>query len=106
MPKASGFQNLIEKVWGQYGDDVGKSLIHLGAVGWFFSAVAQIGMIATNKDIEKKEKKFLIPQEIADGVINVGLYYSICQAIKYIGDSLAENSVIMTQTTGKTIKRY
>ena len=51
MPKASGFQNLIEKVWGQYGDDVGKSLIHLGAVGWFFSAVAQIGMIATNKDI-------------------------------------------------------
>lgn len=104
MPKASGFQNLIEKVWGQYGDDVGKSLIHLGAVGWFFSAVAQIGMIATNKDIEKKEKKFLIPQEIADGVINVGLYYSICQAIKYIGDSVAENSAIMTQTTEKTIR--
>ena len=66
MPKASGFQNLIEKVWGQYGDDVGKSLIHLGAVGWFFSAVAQIGMIATNKDIEKKEKKYTFAINVSE----------------------------------------
>ena len=74
MPKF----NLLEKLWCEYSDDVGKALIHLGAAGWFFSATAQIGMIIKNKDIDKKETRFLGPQETDDGIINVVLYYTIC----------------------------
>ena len=92
------FESLANKVWnGKYADDVGIALIHLGAAGWVLSAAAQILMLARNKDIDKKEKRFLIPQEIADGVINVGLYYSICQVIKNIGDYMSENIQYMTQ---------
>lgn len=99
MPKSNILEKLAEKVWGNYSTDVGKALIHMGAFGWFLSAAAQITMIATNKDIDKKEKKFLIPQETADGIINVGLYYTICQCIKNIGDNLAENCRFITETT-------
>lgn len=95
MPKIS----FIEKIWQGYSTDVGKSLIHLGALGWFFSASAQIGMIACNKDINKKEKKFLIPQEISDGTINVVLYYTICQSIKAFFDKFVEKGKILTPNT-------
>lgn len=100
MPLLKGniFESLANKVWnGKYADDVGIALIHLGAAGWVLSALAQILMLARNKDIDKKEKRFLIPQEIADGVINVGLYYSICQIIKNIGDYMSENIQYMTK---------
>lgn len=103
MPKVNMLENFAAKIWAKYSDDTGKALIHMGAIGWFLSAAAQLGMIATNKDIDKKEKRFLIPQEIADGVINVGLYYSICQGIKHIGEKLVEKGTIITKTTHDTI---
>ena len=105
LPKMNLFNSIINKLWNsQYADDVGVALIHLGAAGWVLSALAQIVMIARNKDIDKKEKKFLIPQEIADGVINVGLYYTICQVIKNIADFSAENIHYMTKRTNEVIQ--
>lgn len=95
--------NLLEKIWCEYGDDVGKALIHLGAAGWFFSAAAQVGMIKKNKEFNQKEKRFLLHQEIADGVINVTLYYTICQSIKKFGEYIVENAHLATRTTAKTI---
>lgn len=96
---------LLKALWNGYSDDVGKSLIHLGATGWFFSALAQIGMIATNDNIEKKEKRFLIPQEITDGAINVILYYTICQGIKHVGEFVVENGKILTSEIANFIKK-
>ena len=90
MPKSSLFQKSLTKIWDTYSKDVGKSLIHLGAVGWIFGALAQIGALAFNKKIDKEEKNFLFPQEIADGIINVGLYYTICQGIKSFADKCVD----------------
>ncbi len=107
MPLLKGniFEGLANKVWnGKYAEDVGIALIHLGAAGWVLSALAQILMLARNKDIDKKEKRFLIPQEIADGVVNVGLYYSICQIIKNIGDHMSENIQYMTKQSNDFLK--
>lgn len=99
------FEKLSNAVWnGRYSKDVGAALIHLGAAGWVLSAAAQIGMLARNKDIDPKEKKFLIPQEIADGVINVGLYYTICQSIKGLGNKVVENGWYITQKTNNLLK--
>lgn len=97
------YNNILNKIWKRYAPDVGKSLIHLGALGWFLSSAAQLGMIISNKDIDKKEKQFLVPQEAADGCINVGLYYTICQAIKKGGDALLERGKIIAASTLETI---
>ena len=93
------FNQGIAKAWEYYSKDVGKSLIHWGSVGWVFSSLAQIFAIAINKNIDKKEKKFLIPQEMADGAVNVGLYYTITQAIKSLGDSLVESGSFIKKDT-------
>lgn len=93
------FAQGVAKAWEYYSKDVGKSLIHWGSVGWVFSSLAQIFAIAINKDIEKKEKKFLIPQEMADGAVNVGLYYTITQAIKSLGDSIVESGNFIKKDT-------
>ena len=90
MQQPSLFQKSLTKIWDTYSKDVGKSLIHLGAVGWLFGALAQVGALAFNKNIDKEEKNFLFPQEIADGVINVGLYYTICQGIKSLADKCVD----------------
>ena len=105
MTKPLRLCNLINALWHGYSDDVGKALIHLGATGWFFSALAQIGMIATNENIDKKEKKFLIPQEISDGLINVTLYYTICQGIKHTGEYVLEKGKLLTKDTADFIKK-
>ena len=105
MPKTLKLCDLIKSLWGGYSDDVGKALIHLGATGWFFSALAQIGMISTNEHIDKKEKRFLIPQEISDGIINVTLYYTICQGIKHVGEYVLDNGKLLTNQIADTLKR-
>lgn len=97
--------DLIKAMWGGYSDDVGKALIHMGAAGWFFSALAQLGMIATNENIDKKEKRFLIPQEISDGVINVTLYYTISQGIKEFGEYVLEKGKLLTKSNADFIQK-
>ena len=103
---ANPLQIILRKIWSKYAEDVGQSLIHLGALGWFLSSAAQLGMIITNKDIDKKEKQFLIPQETADGAINVVLYYTICQAIKKYADSLLERGKILTEKSCECIEKF
>lgn len=105
MPSINILEKLSNGLWnGKYSKDVGAALIHLGATGWFFSALAQIVMLARNKDIDKKEKKFLIPQEIADGVINVGLYYTICQSIKSYFDQKTELGTQLTKKVNDFVR--
>lgn len=94
-PKPPVFQKCLSWAYRNYSQDVGKSLIHLGAVGWVLSSLAQTTMLITNKDIDKKEKKFLVPQEIADGVVNVGLYYTVSELIKRGAERLVENGKLL-----------
>lgn len=86
--------------------DMGNALIVLNAVGWVFSAAAQIGMIVFSKHIDKKEKKFLVPQEVADGVINIGLNVTICKAVKWLGDTLLEKGVFVTHRTSQLAPKF
>ena len=106
MPTLNFFDKIINGLWRKYENDAGKSLIHLGAIGWFFSGLAQIVMIGRNKNIDKKEKKFLIPQEIADCAINVGLYYTICQTIKKTGDKLLEKAYMLPKETFDALSEF
>lgn len=105
MPSPSFFQKTLLKGYKNYSEDVGKALIHMGVVGWFFSALAQVVMIAKNDKIQKKDKKFLIPQEIADGAINVGLFYGVCKTLKSYGDKLCERGKIILGSTDDIIHK-
>ena len=105
MQQPSFFQKCLTKIWDTYSKDVGKSLIHLGAVGWLFGALAQVGALAFNKKIDKEEKNFLFPQEIADGVINVGLYYTICQGIKTFADKCVDKGKFIPKNVNEAFEK-
>lgn len=105
MQQPSFFQKCLTKIWDTYSKDVGKSLIHLGAVGWLFGALAQVGALAFNKKIDKEEKNFIFPQEIADGVINVGLYYTICQGIKTFADKCVDKGKFIPKNVNEAFEK-
>lgn len=86
-------------VCGRYGLDQGKALINLGAIALGFSSLAQIYMIKTSKDIAPEKKKFLIPQEIADGAISVGMVYTVSSYVKNRFDRAIENGKFYTPKT-------
>ena len=106
MPPANLLERFNNYIYKKFSNDMGASLIVLGVAGWTFSALGQLGMIALNKNIDKKEKKFLIPQEIADGVVNVTLFYTICAGIKKAVDSLLESGKILTFRTNNLVKEF
>ncbi len=106
MPPLNLWSKFINGVYKKSSKDMGNALIALGIVGWVFSAAAQIGMICFSKNIDKKEKKFLIPQEVADGVINIGLNVTICLAIKKLADRLLEKGVFVTHRTNQLLPKF
>lgn len=55
----------------------GIFLFATAALGWIMASCAQTIGIAKNKDLSKDQKRFLVPQEILDGVFNIASYVAI-----------------------------
>ena len=81
------FVNWVAK---NYGDNVGKMLIHTGVIGWILSSAAQVVAIMINDKIPKKQKLYMIPQEIADAGVNIISFYLITQTCKGLGSKLVD----------------
>lgn len=69
-------KNCIAK---NYGDSPGKMLVHTGVIGWVLSSAAQVCAISINDKIPKEQKMYLIPQEVADAMVNIISFYAITQ---------------------------
>ena len=67
-------QKVSQYMFDHYSKDNGKLLVHLGALGWVLGSAAQIGVVLGDKSIDKEQKRFLLPQEAADAVVNIGMY--------------------------------
>ena len=81
------FVNWVAK---NYGDNIGKMLIHTGVIGWILSSAAQVVAIMINDKIPKKQKMYMIPQEIADAGVNIISFYLITQTFKGLGSKLVD----------------
>jgi len=81
-------KNIIAK---NYGDNIGKMLIHTGVIGWVLSSLAQVAAIVINDKIPKEQKMFLIPQEIADAGVNIASFYLITQSFKSVAEKLTKS---------------
>lgn len=96
--------NFINYMFKNYSKDDGKLLVHMGALSWVFGAFAQVGAVLCDKNIDKKKKKFLLPQEAADAGANVVLFYTVCDVIKRTSDKLVESGKLLTQEAADAIK--
>ena len=84
MSKPQFIRNIVNYIAKTYGNDPGKMLVHTGVIGWALSSMAQVFAIILNDKIPKKQKLFLIPQEIADACVNIMSFYVITQSCKAI----------------------
>lgn len=56
--------------------------------------ICQIAIVAINKDTPKKEKAFLIPQEITDGVLDLATFAVFAQGFKMLGRRFVNKEII------------
>jgi len=52
-------------------------LFATAAIGWILASAAQTFGILKSKEFSKEEKKFLVPQELADGTANIAMYAAV-----------------------------
>lgn len=98
------FSTFKESVFDTYAKDSGKLLVHTGALGWLFSSLAQVTIVASDQNISKKDKKFLVPQEICDGVTNVFLYYTVSKLVKDSGDWCINKGYLITDDVENVLR--
>lgn len=98
----AGVKNFIAK---HYANDAAKMFLHTGALGWIFSSAAQIFMLAHDKDLPKKEKKFLIPQESLDAAINIIAFYTVTAGVQALGKKFASSGKIIAPEIRKFCER-
>lgn len=79
------FKNYI---YDHYGREAGKMLVHAGVITWTTATISQVVAIMMNKEVPPEQKKFLIPQEIADGALNILTFYAITSTMKNISGRL------------------
>jgi len=94
---SSPLQKGLEWIYRHFKNSTAKMLVVTGAVGWGLSSLAQIIAVGTNSKISPEQKSFLIPQEIADAVINTGMFLLITQSAKKIISKLASTGKIAPQ---------
>jgi len=70
---------LTDKLQGEFKswfdkDNNASFLFITAALGWVLASAAQTFGLIHNKELTKEDKKFLIPQELADGTANIAMY--------------------------------
>lgn len=73
--------NALNKLY-KNSSNVSAMLLYAGIVGWASSSAAQVCAILFNKNIPNEQKKFLIPQEIYDALLNMGALWTTTKLCK------------------------
>lgn len=84
-------------VYNKFSTNVGSFLLWAGIAGWALSCVNQTVAILINDKIPTKQKKFMIPQEIADGVINTLLFAFFTRSFTKVGEKLVQSGRLATK---------
>ena len=65
-----------------------------GVIGFATSCLCQALAIVVNKTIPAKEKKFLIPQELTDGAVNIAIFLAVTNPLRMRADKWAKTKVL------------
>lgn len=90
-------KRVVKFVYDKFSKDVGSFLLWSGVTGWILSCVNQTVAILINDKIPTKQKKFLIPQEISDGIINTILFAACTRSFTKVGEKLVQSGRLATK---------
>lgn len=92
-------------VYKEFAGKPGKFLTCVGIVGWIASSISQTIAIITNDKIPEAQKKFLIPQEISDAIVNIISFAVITYSFTRAGEKLVESGKIASEALRNDLKR-
>jgi hypothetical protein len=84
----------------------GNMLLLTGTFGWILSSLAQVTAVVINKKIPKEQKKFLIPQEMADAAVNIASFFIITKAFTRLGEGLVQSGKLLTPKIRGHLAKY
>lgn len=96
-------KKIVNFAYEKFTKNPGEFLLISGMIGWAASCVNQTVAILINDKIPKKQKYFLIPQEITDGIVNVLLFAIFTRSFTRIGERLAETGRMLTPKLKNTL---
>ena len=103
-------RNLFEKVLvyiaDKFHEEPSKMLIWTGALGWSLSSAAQIGAILLNPKISNDQKSFLVPQEMADALANIGAFILITQSVKKLTSKMFSTGKILPNSVKEYLNQH
>lgn len=91
MTESSFVKTVVTKAYTNFSQNPGNFLLWSGSIGWVASCISQLVAISNNDKLTGKQKKFLIPQEITDGVVNTLLFAAFTRSFTKIGEKLVHN---------------
>lgn len=103
---SASWKKLKNYLYKNYGQESGKMIVHTGVVTWILASAAQVGAIVFNDKIPSDQKKFLIPQEIADGVINIIAFYAVTNTMKNLAGRLVSTGKWSNAPIRKFVKEH
>ena len=107
MNKVFSFcQKALNKFCQQGVSDRATFIKNISVIGFVLSSFAQTTAIIFNNQIPSKEKKFLIPQELLDGLINATLFWFITSKAVDFGKLLILKKKILPQKLVKPLENY
>ena len=100
------FMDIKNSLMRSFGEDPGKMLLHTGTLGWILSSLAQVMAVVLNDKIPKKQKTFLIPQEIADSGINICSFYIFTNSFTKLANKMVSTGKWRTPAIDAFLKKY
>ncbi|MBQ6515607.1 hypothetical protein IJI31_00345 [bacterium] len=105
MNLASAGKKVLDWIGKTYSNDIGNLLITTGVLGFGLSSGAQIIGIAKNNKIDKKEKTYMINQEVGDALINILSLFVFGKLTKHIGTKLVSTGKILPKTVATALEK-
>jgi hypothetical protein len=71
---------------------------------WACSLLAEVGTFAYNKNLPKKQKRFIIQQELAAGGISLGMMYLLADRFQKFGDWLVSSGRFLPKSLPQNLR--
>lgn len=105
MSVDSFIKNNATKVYKNFAGSPGKLLLYTGTIGWILSSLGQLFAIGINNKIPNDQKKFLIPQEMADAAVNIASFFALTLSVTKFGEHLVKSGKLSTPAIRKHLAK-
>lgn len=101
MAKFSLLKKALDFVASQSTFNMANALIFTTSAGWLASSLAQIVGIYFNKNYTKEEKSYMIPQEFADALVNIGSFLVVTKSLKSLTTKMVQTGKLLPRSLEK-----